>query len=58
MNDSDIKVIANNFFCFLKKKEIEHNKHINNQHQEAFMVLIINYTFAFFFCVCYAKYFF
>ena len=36
-------------FYFLKKKEIKHNKHINNQNQKAFFVIIINYTFSFFY---------
>ena len=35
-------------FCFLKKKEIKHNKHINNQNQEAFIVIVTNYTFSVF----------
>ena len=33
---------------FLKKKRIKHNKHINNQNQEAFIVIIISYTFSVF----------
>ena len=33
-------------FCFLKKKEIKYNKYINNQNQEEFIVIIINYTFS------------
>ena len=33
-------------FCFLKKIEIKYNKHINNQNQEEFIVIIINYTFS------------
>ena len=32
-------------FYFLKKKEIKHNNRINKQSQEAFIVIIINYTF-------------
>ena len=32
-------------FYFMKKKEIKHNKHINKQNQEAFIVVIINYRF-------------
>ena len=35
-------------FSFLKKKEIKHNKHINNQNQETFIAIIINYTFRIF----------
>ena len=33
-------------FCFLQKIEIKYNKHINNQNQEEFIVIIINYTFS------------
>ena len=33
------------FSAFWKKKEIKHNKHINNQNQEAFIVIITNYIF-------------
>ena len=52
------KIILQNFgqltfsksiiFCFLKKKDIKHNKHINNQNQEIFIAIIINYTFRIF----------
>ena len=52
------KIILQNFgqlaffesiiFCFFRKKEIKYNKHINNQNQEAFIVIIINYTFSVF----------
>ena len=46
-------------FCFLKKKEIKHNKHINNQNQEVFIVIVINYTFSvFLLCLLYKIIFF
>ena len=31
------------------KKGIKHNKHINNQNEEAFIVIVINCTFSIFF---------
>ena len=31
-------------FCFLKKKEIKLLKRINNQNQEAFSVIVINFS--------------
>ena len=34
--------------CFFKKKEIKHNKHINKENQEAFILIIKNYTFSVF----------
>ena len=47
------------FFYFLKKKEMQHKTHINNQKQEAFMVIIISYTFSIFLlCLLYKKIFF
>ena len=43
------KIIIQNFgqldffksiiFCFLKKKEVKHNKYINNENRQAFIVL-------------------
>ena len=36
------------YFLLFEEKEIKHNKHINNQNQEAFIVIIINYTFSIF----------
>ena len=44
-----------NNFCFLKKKETKHNKYINNQNQEAFIVTIIIIHLALFFCVYFFK---
>ena len=36
------------YFLLFEEKEIKHNKHINNQNQEASIVIIINYTFSIF----------
>ena len=36
------------YFLLFEEKEIKHNKHINNQNQEAFIVIIINYIFSVF----------
>ena len=38
-----------------EEKEVKHNKHLNNQNQKAFIVIIININLAFFFCVFHAK---
>ena len=47
-------------FCFLKEKEKKHNKliqtYINNQNQEAFIVIIIIVIYRYY-RVCYAKYY-
>ena len=53
------KLILKNVFCFLKKKEIKQNKHINNQNQEAFIVIMMNYTFSIYllFLLCKIIYF-
>ena len=36
------------YFLLFEEIEIKHNKHINNLNQEAFIVIIINYTFSVF----------
>ena len=36
------------YFLLFEEKRKNHNKHINNQNQEAFIVVIINYTFSVF----------
>ena len=36
------------FSSLLKKNEIKHNEHINNQNQEVFIVIVINHTFGVF----------
>ena len=45
-------------FCFFLIKEIEQQTYINNQNQEAFIVIIINYKLRVFLCAWYAKYYF
>ena len=34
------------YFLLFEAKKMEHNKHINNPNQEAFIVIITNYTFS------------
>ena len=36
------------YFLVFDKKEIKRSKHTNNQNQEAFIVIITNYTFSVF----------
>ena len=46
------------FLLFEEKKEIKHNKHINNQIQAVRIVIIINYTFSvFLLCLLFKKHF-